>query len=80
MKASVYYGKGDIRIESVPGPEIEGPTDALLRITHACVCGSDLWFYRGYEPDWKPGFRTGHEASITAIVSSNRTPAGTEKA
>jgi hypothetical protein len=34
------------RIESVPDPEIEDPTAALLRITHACVCGSDLWFYR----------------------------------
>lgn len=61
VKASVYYGKGDIRVESVPDPEIKDPTDALVRITHACICGSDLWFYRGYEPDWKPGFRTGHE-------------------
>src|SRR5215470_8249203 len=61
VKASVYYGKGDIRVESVPDPEIKEPTDALVRITHACICGSDLWFYRGYERDWKPGFRTGHE-------------------
>jgi threonine dehydrogenase-like Zn-dependent dehydrogenase len=61
MKASVYYGKGDIRIEKVPDPEIQDPTDAVVRITHACICGSDLWFYRGEEPDWKPGFRTGHE-------------------
>jgi threonine dehydrogenase-like Zn-dependent dehydrogenase len=61
VKASVYYGQGDIRVQSVPDPEIKDPTDALVRITHACICGSDLWFYRGYEPDWKPGFRTGHE-------------------
>ena len=61
MKASVYYGKGDIRIEKVPDPKIQDPTDAVVRITHACICGSDLWFYRGEEPDWKPGFRTGHE-------------------
>jgi threonine dehydrogenase-like Zn-dependent dehydrogenase len=61
VKASVYYGKGDIRVESVPDPEIKDPTDAIVRITHACICGSDLWFYRGYERDWKPGFRTGHE-------------------
>ena len=56
-----YYGKGNIRVESVPDPEVKDPTDALVRITHACICGSDLWFYRGYEQDWKRGFRTGHE-------------------
>ena len=61
MKASVYYGKGDIRIDQVPDPKIENPTDAVVRITHACICGSDLWFYRGEEPDWQAGFRTGHE-------------------
>ena len=61
MKASVYYGKGDIRIDQVPDPKIENPTDAIVRITHACICGSDLWFYRGEEPDWQTGFRTGHE-------------------
>ena len=61
MKASVYYGKGDIRVESVPDPEIKDPTDAIVQIKYACICGSDLWFYRGYEPDWEPGFRTGHE-------------------
>ena len=61
MKASVYHGKGDIRIDHVPDPAIEAPTDAIVRITHACICGSDLWFYRGEEPDWQEGFRTGHE-------------------
>ena len=47
MRASVYYGPGDIRIEHVADPRIEQPTDALVRITHACICGSDLWPYRG---------------------------------
>jgi threonine dehydrogenase-like Zn-dependent dehydrogenase len=56
-----FCGQGDVRVQSVPDPEIKDPTDAFVRITHACICGSDLWFYRGYEPDWKPGFRTGHE-------------------
>jgi len=60
MRASVYHGKGDIRIEQVPDPRIEQPSDALVRITHAAICGSDLWFYRGIW-DWKPGYRTGHE-------------------
>ena len=41
--------------------EIKDPTDAIVQIKYACICGSDLWFYRGYEPDWEPGFRTGHE-------------------
>ncbi len=61
MKASTYHGKGDIRVEQVPDPVIQEATDALVRITHACICGSDLWFYRGYWPHWKAGYRTGHE-------------------
>jgi threonine dehydrogenase-like Zn-dependent dehydrogenase len=60
MRASVFHGAGDIRIEDVPDPSIQQPTDAVVRITHAAICGSDLWFYRGVW-DWKPGYRTGHE-------------------
>lgn len=60
MRATVFRGKGDVRIEEVPDSRIEAPTDAIVRITRAAVCGSDLWFYRGYE-DWEPGFRLGHE-------------------
>lgn len=60
MRATVYYAPGDVRVESVPDPVIEQSTDAIVRITHACICGSDLWFYRGLE-DWQPGWRTGHE-------------------
>lgn len=60
MRATVYYGPQDVRVENVPDPAVRQPTDAIVRITHACICGSDLWFYRGLE-DWKPGWRTGHE-------------------
>lgn len=60
MRASVFHGKGDIRVEDVPDSTIQRPTDAVVRITHACICGSDLWFYRGIAP-WEPGWRTGHE-------------------
>ena len=60
MRATVYHAPGDVRVENVPDPKIEQPTDAIARITHACICGSDLWFYRGLD-DWKPGWRTGHE-------------------
>jgi threonine dehydrogenase-like Zn-dependent dehydrogenase len=49
MKATVYHASGDVRVEQVPGPKIQQPTDAIVRITHACICGSDLWFYRGLE-------------------------------
>ena len=60
MRATVYYGPGDVRVENVPDPAIKQPTDAVVRVTHACICGSDLWFYRGQD-DWQPGWRTGHE-------------------
>lgn len=60
MKASVYHGKGDVRLERVPDPEIVEPGDAIVRVTHAAICGSDLWFYRGVT-QWTPGDRTGHE-------------------
>ena len=47
MKAGVFYGPHDIRVEDVPDPKIEKPTDAIVKITYTCICGSDLWFYRG---------------------------------
>jgi len=61
MRASVYHGKGDIRVDDVPDSKIGHPADAIVRITHACICGSDLWFYRGLEAGWQDGWRTGHE-------------------
>jgi threonine dehydrogenase-like Zn-dependent dehydrogenase len=60
MRATVYYGAGDVRVENVPDPQIQQPTDAIVRITHACICGSDMWFYQGKD-QWQPGWRTGHE-------------------
>lgn len=42
MKATVYYAPGDVRVETVPDPIIQQPTDAIVRIPHACICGSDL--------------------------------------
>lgn len=60
MKAAVYRGPGDIRIEEQPDPEIDEPTDAVVRITHTAVCGSDLWFYRGEEEE-EEGAPVGHE-------------------
>ena len=60
MRATVFQAPGDVRVEEVPDPRIEQPTDAVVRVTHACICGSDLWFYRGVS-QWEPGWRTGHE-------------------
>jgi threonine dehydrogenase-like Zn-dependent dehydrogenase len=60
MRATVFHAQGDVRVEQVPDPTLRQPTDALVRITHACICGSDLWFYRGLHP-WEPGCRCGHE-------------------
>ena len=50
MRGTVLYGTKDIRFEDVPEPKIEKPTDAILRIAATCVCGSDLWPYRGLQP------------------------------
>jgi len=60
MRATIYRGPGDITVEDVPKPEIESPTDAVIRVTHTAICGSDLWFYRG-DKEPEPGARVGHE-------------------
>jgi alcohol dehydrogenase len=60
MRAATYRGPGDIRIEDRPKPELSEPTDAIIRITHTAICGSDLWFYRG-ENDREVGSPVGHE-------------------
>jgi alcohol dehydrogenase len=60
MRAAVFRGPGDIGIEEVPKPEIDSPTDAVIRVTHTAICGSDLWFYRG-QTDMSEGERVGHE-------------------
>ena len=60
MKATVMYGAGDVRVESVPDPRIIQPTDAIVRVTHACICGSDLWPYQQMEAT-PAGRRMGHE-------------------
>jgi threonine dehydrogenase-like Zn-dependent dehydrogenase len=47
MKAGIFYGPHDIRVEEVPDPKIQKSTDAIVKITYTCICGSDLWWYRG---------------------------------
>jgi threonine dehydrogenase-like Zn-dependent dehydrogenase len=55
------YGAGDVRIETVPDAGLVEPTDALVRVTRACICGSDLWPYKTLEHT-DTGRRMGHEA------------------
>jgi threonine dehydrogenase-like Zn-dependent dehydrogenase len=61
MKATVMYKAGDVRVEEVPDPTVAAPTEALVRVTYACVCGSDLHPYHDLE-DTPAGRRMGHEA------------------
>src|SRR5690348_9751138 len=49
MRGTVLYGSKNIRFEDVPEPKIEKPTDAIIRMAATCVCGSDLWPYRGVQ-------------------------------
>ena len=60
MRATVIYGPADIRVDDVPDPEIRRPGDAVVRVLASCVCGSDLWPYRGVIETSSPR-RIGHE-------------------
>lgn len=57
MRATVMHKAGDVRIEHVPDASITNPTDALIRVTRSCICGSDLWPYNDMQPDPDPGGR-----------------------
>ncbi len=60
MKGTVMYGPRDVRFEERPDPTIIEPTDAIIRLSATCVCGSDLWPYRGIDPVTQPT-PMGHE-------------------
>lgn len=60
MRAVILHAPGDVRVEEVADPVIEAATDAIIRLTATCVCGSDLWPYRGLEKPREP-HRIGHE-------------------
>ncbi|MBT3164152.1 glutathione-dependent formaldehyde dehydrogenase [Streptomyces sp. Vc74B-19] len=61
MKALTWQGKRDVRIENVPDPRIEEPTDAIIRVTSTGLCGSDLHLYEVLTPFMTPGDILGHE-------------------
>lgn len=61
MKAVVFHGVGDIRLDEIPEPRIEAPTDAIVRLSATAICGTDLHFVRGTMPGMRPGTVLGHE-------------------
>jgi threonine dehydrogenase-like Zn-dependent dehydrogenase len=61
MKANVWHGKRDVRVEEVPDPVIQQPTDAVVRVTSTGLCGSDLHLYEVLAPFMTPGDVLGHE-------------------
>jgi threonine dehydrogenase-like Zn-dependent dehydrogenase len=68
------HAAGDVRIENVPDASIDQPTDAVIRVIRACICGSDLWPYRSMQPS-DHGQRMGHEAIgvVEAVGAEVRT-------
>ncbi|MFC7848759.1 zinc-dependent alcohol dehydrogenase family protein [Arthrobacter sp. NPDC057388] len=77
MRATIIHGPGDIRVEDRDDPAVQLPTDAVVRVTAACVCGSDLWPYRGVKPIHRPT-AIGHE--FVGIVESTGTDVSTLRA
>ncbi|HEX2039768.1 MAG TPA: alcohol dehydrogenase catalytic domain-containing protein, partial [Acidimicrobiales bacterium] len=61
MKAVVWHGKEDVRVDDVPDPRIEEPTDAIVRVTSTAICGSDLHLYSKLSPAMRSGDIVGHE-------------------
>src|SRR5215510_1299472 len=61
MKAVVFHGIGDIRLDNVREPKLEKPTDAIVRLTASAICGTDLHMVRGTLAGMKPGTILGHE-------------------
>ena len=73
MKAVCYYGKEDIRIETVPDPEILNPRDAIVKITSTAICGSDLHIYGGFIRRWRRAMCSGTSSwarSLTLDVTT----------
>ena len=74
MRATVMFGAGDVRIENVPDARLIEPTDAVVTVTRACICGSDLWPYKTMEHT-DSGRVMGHEAIgiVEAVGADVRT-------
>jgi len=67
MRAMIYRGPHRVRVEEKDTPAIEHPNDAIVRVTRAAICGSDLHLYHGLIPDTRVGMTFGHE--FTGVVA-----------
>jgi threonine dehydrogenase-like Zn-dependent dehydrogenase len=74
VKALAWHGKGDIRCDEVPDPKIEHPRDAIIKVTAAAICGSDLHIYGGIIPSMQKGDIIGHETmgEVVEVGSENK--------
>src|SRR5438309_10348910 len=74
MRGTVMFGAGDVRLETVPDARLLEPPDALVVVTRAAICGSDLWPYKSMEHS-ETGRRMGHEAIgiVEAVGAEVRT-------
>jgi threonine dehydrogenase-like Zn-dependent dehydrogenase len=74
MKALRWHGKGDIRCETVPDPQIEDPRDAIIKVTSCAICGSDLHLYNHFMPGMEKGDIMGHEfmGEVVEVGSSTK--------
>ena len=77
MRATVLNAPGKITLDTVPDPKVEQPTDAVVRVVASCICGSDLWPYRGTRPVPEP-VRIGHE--FIGVVEETGSSVSTLKA
>lgn len=73
MRALTWHGKKDVRVDTVPDPEIVNPRDAIIKITATAICGSDLHLYDGYIPTMQSGDILGHEfmGEVVEVGSGN---------
>ncbi|MGE5440983.1 MAG: zinc-dependent alcohol dehydrogenase [Bacteroidota bacterium] len=71
MKAVVFHGSGDIRVEVVKDPEIKNSGDAIIKVTSTAICGSDLHLYDGYIPTTEKGDIFGHEFMGEVVEKGN---------
>src|ERR1700743_1857448 len=74
MRALCWHGKHDVRVDTVPDPQIANHRDAIIRVTSTAICGSDLHLYDHYIPTMKSGDVLGHEfmGEVVEVGSANK--------
>ncbi len=72
MRALTYHGQGDVRVDTHPDPQIQDPTDAIIKVTSTAICGSDLHLYDGFIPMMKEGDIIGHEPMGIVVETGSK--------